>query len=177
MIVFHSFPIVEKLTSLMQTGQLSYKSIYCFTLNGYLQQGRYLMRLHPDTNYIPSECMMNMRDSGFDAYYWKQLEESLPSVYDLMEVLSIEFEQGPTCIICISISQNEAVMAHTESFIRFLNHKYGLECSLMINPEDVYDPDMYEYHPMSRNGIHILSQQVYWWEHEKKLGGDGRIER
>ena len=47
----------------------------------------------------------------------------------------------------------------------------------MINPEDVYDLDMYEYHPMSRNGIHILSQQVYWWEHEKKLGGDGRIER
>lgn len=177
MIVFHAVPIVEKLTSLMQTGQLPYKNVYSFTLNGYLQQGRYLMRLHPDSNWIPSECMMNIRDSEFDQYYWRQLEQNVQSVYDLMEFLSLEFEQGPMCIICISISQSEASMAIAESLIQFLDHKYGLECSLIVNPEDVYDTDMYEYHPMARNGISVLSEQVYWWERDKKLNGNGVIER
>ena len=167
MILFHSLPIREELVRIMGgDSNIAPRPIIEFTLFGYTQYGICLSGLFPDENFIPQQCFMEDTESGFDYYYWMQLENSEIARQYLGNILFPEYQYGPNVFILISVTNTPFSMSVTESLMNYLNSAYGLVPKLVTSIEDLYDIDLYEYTPFSDAGVAKVTSDMVIYTRE-----------
>lgn len=139
-----NLPFIYLFGQLSEQYMIMKKNLYSFVLFGGTPASNCIIlnKLFPKEEYVSKDAIFYGRtESDFDYMYWKQLLEDKETFEQVLQILRIEYFEGPNAVISIQMSDDHSGLTEVieQSLQLFFREIFGLAPSTIMNYEDLID--------------------------------------